>query len=71
MELNAAKRNQHKYQPLRAIVGEIPTETGDAKRDMQNLREYVKQTVVAVEYILEHLTLQQFADGELEKIGGK
>ena len=68
--VNDPKLVQHKFMPLRTLLGQMPRETGNAQADVHALRGYVEQLVGSLEYMLEHLTLQQFADGELEKIGG-
>ena len=69
--MESASRNQYQYQPIRTIVGDVPQCIGDLRRDNENLRNYLERLVEAVEHSLEHLTLAQFADGELEKMGGK
>lgn len=67
---NDAKLTQHKCPSIRLLVGHMPTETGNLKEDVRNLRNYMEQLTVSLEYVLEHLTIEQFADGEIEKIGG-
>ena len=66
-----ASRNQHHHQPIRAIIGDVPKSIGDREKDIENLRQYIQQMVGAIEYAFEHITLAQFADGEIGKIGGK
>ena len=67
---NDPKRVQHKYAPLRTMLPPLPKETGNLTEDYRALRQWLAQLGVAMEYALEHLTVEQFADGELEKIGG-
>lgn len=68
---NDPKKTQHKYMPLRMMLMPMPKESGNSLNDIRALKDYVERLTVAVEYALEHLTIQQFADGELEQIGGE
>ncbi len=68
---NDPKLVQHKFMPLRTLLGQMPRETGNAQADIHALRGYIEQLVGSVEYMLDHLTIEQFADGELKKLGGE
>ena len=68
---NDPKNTQHKHKPLQSMLPPMPKESGDAAKDYRELRQWLKQLGIALEYALEHLTIEQFADGEIEKIGGK
>ncbi len=69
--METAGKNQHHYQPIRAIIGEVPKSVGEHDKDIENLRRYIHRMLEVIEYNFEHLTLAQFADGEIGKIGGK
>ena len=68
---NDPKKTQHKYAPFRTMLAPMPKETGNLTEDYRALKQWLAQLGTAMEYALEHLTIEQFADGELEKIGGK
>ena len=62
------KTTQRRYTPLRALLPELPGQSDDPKQEAKNLRAYVNSLVEAIEYLLEHLTVQQFADGEIDAL---